>query len=275
MGQKRSKPATVTLPKPGDVFMMPLGDSRFGVCRVLRENSEEERKGHGAPYVLVAASPWIGSETPDLGDTRLREIQTLSHHSWKNGPNILWVSMLPPEDYRLIGTIKPSPADKRRQCSCSGGWAFAYQVLTEWRWGHDRDAVLREDAERAEKQAQEYKEFERRRREARGALTLEMLWKKRRFSDWKGYAPDNTIVACRVIFRKTVGALLALGKNPDESVMLPILQGCIEQLNQLDEENGHFIETTIREDLCEDFSEIAEACGLRDCDDLAERWRDW
>src|ERR1700722_455847 len=231
MGQKRRKPAKVLLPKPGDVFMMPLGDGRFGVCRVLRENTEEERKGHGAPYILVAASPWIGSEKPDLGDPQLRIIQELCHHSWKNDPNLLWVSMPPPEDYRLIGTIKPGPADKRRQCSGSGGWAFAYQVLTEWRWVHDRDAVLREDAEYAEKQARKYKEFERRRREARGALTLEGLRKKRRFSDWKGYAPDNAIAACRVIFRETVDALLALGKNPAESVILPILQGCIERLN--------------------------------------------
>ncbi len=275
MGQKRRKPAKVSLPKPGDVFLMPLGDGRFGVCRVLRENTAEERKGHGAPYILVAASPWIGSDTPDLGDPQLRKIQKLTHHSWKNDPNILWVSMPPPDDYRLIGTIKPSPADKRRQYSGSGGWAFAYQVLTEWRWAHDRDAVLREDAEHAEKQAREYKEFERRRREARGALTLEGLRNKRRFSDWKGYAPDDVITPCRAIFRETIDALLALGNKRKEPAILPILQACIERLNTLDDQNQHFIETTIAEDLIEDFDEIVHACGLHDHEDLVNRWRDW
>jgi hypothetical protein len=242
---------------------------------VLRENTEEERKGHGAPYILVAASPWIGSETPDLCDPQLRKIQKLNHHSWKNGPNMCWVSMPPPDGYRLIGSIKPSLADKRRQYSGSGGWAFAYQVLTEWRWVHDREAVLREDAENAERQAREYQEFERLRREARGALTLEGMRNKRRFSDWKGYTPDKAIAACRVIFRETVDGLLALGKTPTEPELLPILQSCIERLNQLDEDNDHFIETTICEDLCEEFYEIVHACGMSDHKDLADRWRDW
>src|SRR5207237_1114559 len=97
-------------------------------------------------------------------------------------------------------------------------------------------------------------------RKALGAATLQGLRNKRRFSDWKGYAPDKAIAACRAIFRETIDRLIALGKKPAEAQVLPILEECIERLNKLDEENGPFIETTIREDLCEDFDEIAHVC---------------
>jgi hypothetical protein len=275
MAKKRTKSAKVPLPQPGAVFLMPLGDGLFGVCRVLRANTEKERQGHGCPCILVAGSPWTGPEAPDLSDPQLRKVQKLTHHAWKNDLNLCWVSEPPPDSFQRLGTIKPSAADKRRQCSAFGGWAFAYQVLMEWRWQHERDAVLREDAAYAERQAREFEEAERRRREALGALTLEGLRKKRRFLQWKGYAPDKAITACRTIFRETIDALLALGKNPEEPRLLAILQACIERLNKLDEEYAHFIETTIREDLCEEFDEVVHACGLGNHEDLADRWREW
>jgi hypothetical protein len=223
----------------------------------------------------VAGSSWLGTKAPDLTDPRLREVQQLTHHARKNDANANWVSEPPPDSFQRIGDLAPSAADKQQQCSGFGGWAFAHQVLMQWRWDHDRAAVLREDAERAEQQAREYKEAERRRREARGALTLEGLKKKRRFSEWKGSAPDKAITACRAIFRDTIDAILALGNNPEEPAILPILQACIERLNKLDEACDHFIETTIREDLCEDFDEVVHACGLGNHKDLADRWREW
>jgi hypothetical protein len=278
MAKKQTKSAKVTLPEPGAVFLMPLEDGRYGVCRVLRENTEKERQGHGCPCILVAASPWIGPEAPDLSDPHLREIQKLTHHAWKNAPNVCWVSEPPPESFQRLGTIEPSATDKRCHCGVFGGWYFAFHVLMEWRWAHDLEAVLREDAAHAEKQAREYEEAERRRREARGALTLDGLRKKRRFADWKGYAPDKAITACRAIFRDTIDAVLALGNKPkgrNRRAIFPILQACIERLNKLDEQCDHFIETTIREDLCEEFDEVVHACGLRNLEDLADEWRAW
>lgn len=102
-----------------------------------------------------------------------------------------------------------------------------------------------------------------------------MLRKKKRFADWKGYAPDKVITPCRVIFRDTIDALLALGDDPGEAAVLPILRACIESLNKLDEEYNHFIETTIREELCEEFEEVVHACGLGRHENLADRWREW
>lgn len=275
MGRKRSKSAAVALPEPGTVFLMPLGDGRFGACRVLRENAGEERKRHGEPAVLVAGSPWIGTEPPDLADPRLREILPLTHHKWQNAPNANWVSVPPPDDFRAIGVVEPDEADRIYECWSSGGWSFAFQTELQWRWDHDRESVLREDAERAAEQQRQRAEAERQRKAARGALTLSLLRNKRRFSDWKEFAPAKAISGCRLIFRETIDVLLELGEKPPDEKVLPVLQTCIERLNELDAQHEHFIETTIREELCEEFDEIAAACGLIDWKDLADEWREW
>src|SRR5688572_23128878 len=250
MVKKRSRPPQATLPNPGEVFLMPLEDGRFGVCRVLRENTEAERNAHGCRCILVASSSWIGSEAPSLDDPQVRTIQKLTHHSWKKQLNICWVSDPPPVSFQRIGVIEPTRADKHLQCMSSGGWSFAYQVLMEWRWEHDREAVLREDTECAEQRARTLQSTQR---PTWNALTLEQLKTKRRFSKWKGHAPDKAISACRAIFRETTDALVALGTRPDQAAILVVLQQCIERLNKLDVEHEHFIETTIREDLCDDF----------------------
>jgi hypothetical protein len=273
MGQKRTKPAQVLLPQPGDAFLMPLDDGRFGVCRMLWESTEQQATEYGAPHVLVAASSWIGTQMPDLDDPLLREIQQLTHHSWNN-PNMNRVTQPPPESFQKIGVIEPTPAEKVMRCIWSGGWSLAGQLLMQWRWDHDREAVLREDQEKAVKQAREYEEAEKRRREQLGKLTLPALRKRKRFGDWKDFAPARAVTVCRAIFLETIDALIALGVKPKKQAILTVLKNCVEKLNKLNEEHEHFIETTAVEDLCGEIDEIASAAGLRE-ENVADRWRDW
>jgi hypothetical protein len=273
MGKKPAKPARPQLPKAGEAFLMPLEDGRYGLCRVLRESTEKEAREYGAPYVLVAASPWIGTGPPDLADPVLREIQHLTHHSWNN-PNLNVVTQPPPEAFRKVGVIEPTAAEKVMQCSWSGGWFFAGQLYAQWRWDHDRQAVLREDQEFARRQAREHEEAERRRRERLGGLSLESLRKKRRFTDWKGFVPAKAVTACRAAFREAVERIIALGARPRKRAVLAILKECVERINALDEQYDHFIETTAVEDLCGEVEEIAHAGGVRE-ENVADRWRDW
>lgn len=275
MSSRRTRSASPVLPPVGTVYLMPLGDDRFGVCRVLRENAGEERKRHGEPAVLVASSTWIGREPPDLADPRLREILSLTHHRWQNSPNANWVSMSPPDDFRAIGTLEPDENDRTYECWSSGGWSFAYQVLMQWRWEHDRENVLREDAEKQEQEARQREEAARQRKAGRAEPTLAQLRNKRRFGDWADVAPAKATSSCRKLFRETIDALRELGEKPPEESVLPILRAFIEGLNELDVKYEHFIETTIREELCEEIDEIAAACGLGDRKDLADEWREW
>lgn len=139
MAKKRKKENA--LPNLGDVFLMPLEDGRFGVCRVIQKGLQDGRE-----RVLVAASPWIGSGRPDLSEPLLREILLLNHHAWKNALVVLWTSAPVLADFTWIGLLEPAQNETQMYCHASGGWQWmSAQVLAQWRWDNDREAALKED----------------------------------------------------------------------------------------------------------------------------------
>ena len=254
---------------------MPLADGRFGVCRVLRKSREEEAKRQGAIMLLVACSPWIGLEAPDLNEPLLRKILVLSHHSFQNVPNLLWVSGPPPAGFIRLGIIPPTEAEAAMECLSSSAWEYhVHQVYAQWRWDHEREAVLQEDEEKQQKKQVAQVEGARNYQKYLAGLTLEGLRNKRRFVGWQGFVRKKALDACRKDFRETIDALIALGPEPKVIPRIRILKRCITELNRLDEEYG-FIATIEREDLCEEFEEIVYACGFHELQDLADRWRDW
>jgi hypothetical protein len=87
--------------------------------------------------------------------------------------------------------------------------------------------------------------------------------------------PAKAIVACRAIFREMVERMLTQGAKPKKQGILKILKECILRLNDLDEIHGHFIETTIAEELSADIDEIVYASGLPGEENVADRWRAW
>lgn len=253
------------LPAPGQAFLMPLADGRFGVCRVLRQ---------GDSCVLAAASPWIGSKPPAVEEPALREILILTHHVWKKNPELLWIDGPVPPSFASMGIIEPSGEEATLACYSYGSWeGFAMQVLLQWRWDNDRASVLREDKEEARAQVLERRQAEQKRREQLAAATLPKLLKKRRFSSWSGHVSVKPLRATRQLFRDTIQALIDLGSEPRTRDSLRILRSCIQSLNALDEQH-EFIDTIEREDLCEEFEEIAHAAGFGQ-DSVADRWRDW
>src|SRR5262245_28462810 len=151
-GKRAKSPAgKVALPNPGDAFLMPVEDGRFGVCRVLRHGARENWLANGGSGVLAAASSWIGRQPPDVSDLRLREILVLNHHAWKNVKEMNWVNDPAPPSFRYIGVIPPSPAEKRATCGSSASWEhFPQQLYSQWRWDHERAEVLRDDASEKE-----------------------------------------------------------------------------------------------------------------------------
>jgi len=263
------------LPKPGDAYLMPLPDGRLGVCRVIKRHAGEGGGTHPDSF-LVVASPWIGTAPPEVSDTRLKTILVLTHHSKRVRPEAMWTVDPLPDSFRLLGEIEPTPEEKLMECPTCGEWStLALQVLLQWRWDNDREALLKEDAEREERSARERAAETERRREYLEGLTLEALRQKKWLKSWKEYPPAKATRACRKNFRDTVSALIRLGPKAKRRDVLAVLQACVERLNELDATNGHFIETVEREDLCEEFEEIVYAAGLGGCKDLADRWREW
>lgn len=269
------KSAKSILPNPGDAFLMPLADGRFGICRILRRTESGDETGLSAPHVLVIASAWIENDAPDMNDPRLREPLILTHHMHNHQPELFWTNDPLPETFRLLGTIAPTPDEAKQQCLTWSSWlSLPLQVYLQWRWDNEREAVLREDEIKQKAEALGREEGRKRYQQYLDSLTLEGLRKKRRFSDWKGFVDDEQLAACRKIFRRTIDGLIALGPKPRKAAVLRILRQCILDLNDLDAA-GHFIDTIEREELCEQFEEIAHVCGIRGYDDLAGRWRDW
>ncbi|MDR3635089.1 MAG: hypothetical protein P4L84_14890 [Isosphaeraceae bacterium] len=275
MAKARQKPgkAQTSLPKPGDAFLMPLADGRFGFCHVTGLPT----RGIGLAVrggIVVETSSWVGEEAPDLNDPRLREVLVQTHHGW--GPNT-WRVMVrgpAPDSFQRLGTIEPRAAGP-----VLAVWTFweslAREVLTQWRWDHDREALLVEEKAAAERAKAEQAEAAKRQQDALDQLTLESLRKKRRFSMWKGDRPDKAIAACRKAFGEAVDALIALGPNPKKRAVATVIRRCVEQLNSLDEQYDGFIETGEREELCREIDELVYAAGLRGSSGMADRWREW
>jgi len=142
MAKKRAIPPSQKplLPEVGEIFVMPLEDGRFGACRVI------QRSAFDGPSVLVAASPWIGNDLPDLEDPRLRSILILSHHSFNNEPAMVWVDNPLPKAFKRLGVIEPSAREKRIKVAGGGAWAFfPIHLQMQSRWDSDREAVLRDE----------------------------------------------------------------------------------------------------------------------------------
>jgi len=264
------------LPADGDAFAFQFDDGRYGVCRVLRSATSLEVKQNGENCVLVACSSWIGDVLPDIGDKALRPILHLTHHSWDNQPEMLWVSDPPPKAFMPIGNIKSTPNELAIKCHSFGAWAsMKIQRLAQWRWDHDREAIMAEEQAK-EQEAVQHRQAEREADADRAAsVTLNSLQSHRFFQQWKNYPPKDAIRASRRIMSKTVNALSSFGADPTEDALLPILQDCIESFNRIDKKFNNFIGTIEREDICEEFDKVVAACGLDPTDDLAESWRDW
>ncbi len=94
------------------------------------------------------------------------------------------------------------------------------------------------------------------------------------------YSEENCSAAESILDR-LIADLGAAGEDVPEEQKVKFFQTAVEYLNELNDENdGCFIETGEREDLCELFDQIAIAAGIDvekygDGDGIASEWRDW
>src|SRR5262245_23974696 len=103
---KRARCGESDLPRPGSVFLAPLEDGRFGVVRVLRTKSQG-----GYASAFVVPSSWIGSNPARPADSDIRLPLFLTHHSWANQREALWVGTPPPSSFIPVGVIEITAAD--------------------------------------------------------------------------------------------------------------------------------------------------------------------
>jgi hypothetical protein len=264
------KPASIPLAqvRAGDAFLAPLQDGRLCVCRVLRVEPDHSQ-------ALVAASTWIGTEPPDPADPPLRAILRPDHHAHTGEPKLAWVTEPVPASFTRLGTIPPTVKEVSLSCAAWSGWeSFPLQVFLQWRWDHERKQVLIEDHAKA--QAVKAAQTEQRRAyQPLPARTLEELRARTPFPQWTGYVEPTALRGARRIIRETIDTLIELGPDAPEPARLDEINRCVERFNELDEDEGGFIETIEREDIGELVWEIAELVGLDDYGEELIGGRDW
>jgi hypothetical protein len=267
---RRKEYTLADLPEAGTIFAMPLEDGRVGICRVIRKEVKE------IPCALVAASDWIGNKPPQLNDPAVRRILVLNHHNWRQQLETLWVSSPPPKEFRLIGKIDVLPKDLKLDCNSYAAWnSLSIQVLAQWRWDNEREAVLAEDEIHKTLESAKRIESVKRRAEYLSTISFLKLLAKDSFPTWKNYPPKAAKEGCQNIIQSFIRALNTAEKPLNRNFVIKELQKCIEELNSFDFQNKNFIETVEREDLSEVLEDILNAAEFPDLIEKVEDWRDW
>jgi hypothetical protein len=261
------KPRAMSLSRVqvGDVFLMPLEDGRHGVCRVLRKREGE---------VLAAASPWVGPAAPALDEPQLRQVLRLTHHSWQDEPCASWMSDPVPATFRRLGVLPPTKEDAAlaRQGLGQSSWMhFPGQVLLQWRWDHEREAVLAEERQE-EESSQAFQEQWRHAYKPLPAPTLHELAKQTPFKSWGRFVEAEYLHEARALVRAAIRALIALGPDAPAAAKLDVIRECVEGFNDIDD---GWICTIEREDICELLDELGARVDLDDYGEALECWRDW
>jgi hypothetical protein len=267
---RRQKYSLEDFPKAGTVFAMSLDDGRTGVCRVLRV-----AVSGGAPAALVSASDWIGDKPLALDHPAVRRFLVLNHHFHTGQPELIWVWEPPPQQFKKIGEIPVLPADEQAESFAYSGWeSLPYQVLAQWRWDHERAAVLKEDAAKKKLEQASQEELSSKRAANLSKITFPRLLRKNLFPRWKDYPPKRAKVAAEKILTSFILDLQKAKRPLDRKMVKQKLKLCVEKLNSLDTRIP-FIETIEREDLFDLFEEILSAAKLPELLDEVDKWRDW
>jgi hypothetical protein len=257
------------MPTPGSVFVTRLADGRFGALIVIARKTES-----GYCSVYVAPSSWIGSQPIRPTDGELRQPLILTHHSWGGVDAGVWVSSPPPDSFVHSGFIEVTDSDLQRIREIYCTWErCTLQILLQWRWIHDRERLLIEDAERAVREAAERKEKAQRHAEMLRTITLASLAERQWFDHWDDELDRLYIEPSRRIVQHML-ASLAESSKITKTVARKHLKAAVVAFNRLDE-IPHYIETTHREDICEALELVLFAARHPELASAIDDWRDW
>ena len=256
-------------PRPGTVFVAPTKDGRLSAGRVLCS----EFHG-GAHAVLISGSPWIGDKAPPLDLPDLRSILYCNHHNYDSGPLLIWVHDLIPPHFIIIGELELSADELATSSNSYSGWEYIpNQVLMQWRWEHDREALVEEDARLFAEKTEASRQRAAVRAEYMRTLTLDSLAERVWFTTWEDTDIGLPLDECRSLIAKLVQELRAVPKLT-LTIAKRLLKQSVKEFNRLDAKQ-HFINTIEREGLCEAYDQIMAAAKFPQAANQVELWRDW
>jgi len=188
----------------------------------------------------------------------------------------------------LLGSGKLSPEEKAIGTKIVGffGIGFSYSTLRsanhaaegEWRWEHDREALIVESEKSKAKTAAERAAKEERYQTRLKNLTWEKLLAETPFERWVSsppFPPAEFTEAARETIRNACRELRELGPKPPKAKVRSILRRCVEWFNEADKAVGEVIETEEREDICAVLEEMAFVAKQKGLVDEIDSWREW
>jgi hypothetical protein len=198
----------------------------------------------------------------------------LTHHSYNGQIAGLWVFTPPPPSFIPLGDIDIDAEEDVIERETYSRWeSISMQILVQWRWDNDREALLIEEATRKAQETEERKIAAERRAAMLRTLTLDSVSERVWFDSWD----EESDGSCLTESRRVVSSLIkSLRTSPKitKAVARRLLKGAVKDFNRLDAKR-QFIETVQREDICDAFEIIMAATRYPELADEVEQWRDW
>lgn len=261
----------------------PRDTGRYAAFKIL---------GSNANLVIVAVLEGIWPTPPTFSEASpspiIREQRfTSAGRLAVFGVNAQWWDTEELKEVAFLGTV-PLSTDERKVAkqieNHEPGSSYStlnyanYHAEGEWRWTHDRDALLAEvEKARAKNEAARVAQEERYQNRLRH-LTWDQLLSETPFSGWSPsppYPPDEFIAAARDTIHNACRDLKALGPKPKKAEVRAVLKRCVAWFNEADARFGGAIETEEREDICAVLEEMAFVARQRSLVDEIDAWREW
>lgn len=148
----------------------------------------------------------------------------------------------------------------------------------EWRWAHDRQALVEENEKRLARSAAVSAAKEERYRNRLSKLTWDQLLAENPFERWSPsppFPPGEFTTQARKTIHDACRSLKAMGPKPRKAGVRAVLRECVTWFNDADEQAGGVIETEEREDICAVLEEMAFTAKQKSLVDEIEQWRTW
>jgi len=210
-------------------------------------------------------------------------LQALDHHAWNRPLLGYWVRQSAPKELRPLGIRAPSAAYVSRvlhpktwlampkkngavaqKVLSLGQWSLLLRdVRAQWRWDHERDAVLAEDA-RAESERSHALlaavAAHRTRQETLVRAGPASLKTRRFFKAWREVHPRALEREAEALVREAVLELQGATVPKATKRLIALVQA----FNRLDEAHQHPFDTADAEDIMEAIGELALVCNVSD-----------
>jgi hypothetical protein len=263
------------LPDDGDVFLVPLRKKLMSFLWVVGFAGQ----GNAAQgsFIIVAAAKWVGNSPPTAAEIERREVLVANYEDRADDPLVRMVCEAPPRAFRWLAKVDdPKRGVPKATKYASYVDTFKYVMLEQWRWDHEREKLLADNAAtleaeertRAMEDARDAERLARRR-----TATLAELGRMRGLLfEWEGLRTERQQREVEAMLRASARSLAKLRGGTRER-KLALIEKLTNELNAWNDRRN-FMDTPEREGLAAAIDDIGHAAGLRG-HDLAGPWRDW